>query len=166
MSEVESWLDSIDLVELYKYFEEDGWNTLESVLLMTNEDILAITSKRGEIATLTNEIENLRADLENSYSKPDTGKQQARKRSSSVAKNPNQIANKKGANKRSSSVPPEDKRSLREYGNEVLAKFGIKPGRVSLIISSLIEGGGCVVMVSIAIQISYRADYHRFESRC
>jgi dynactin-6 len=33
-------------------------------------------------------------------------------------------------------------------------------------LSALLFLGDCGVMVSIAIQISYRADYRRFESRC
>ena len=63
MCEVEEWLNIIGLPELYVYFEEDGWVTLDGVTLMTEDDIRAITKKRGHISIILREIERLKFNL-------------------------------------------------------------------------------------------------------
>jgi hypothetical protein len=60
MSEVEEWLNLIGLPELFLYFEEDGWVTLDGLTLMTEDDVKAITVKRGHIAIILREIDRLR----------------------------------------------------------------------------------------------------------
>ncbi len=92
---------------------------------MENSDILALTNKRGEIAILTNEIEKLKAELGNCLTNHNNTKQ-TKQRRVSLAENLNNIKSFNSKN-RSSSEPPEDKRSILEYGNEILVKFGIKP---------------------------------------
>lgn len=63
MSEVEEWLNQIGLPEYYLYFEEDGWTDLDAVTLMSEDDLKAITNKRGHVAILIREIERLKKNL-------------------------------------------------------------------------------------------------------
>ena len=63
MSEVEEWLNIIGLPELYLYFEEDGWVTLDGVTLMTEQDIKNITPKKGHVTIILAEIRRLKANL-------------------------------------------------------------------------------------------------------
>ncbi len=46
-SEVEEWLYSIGLEELYPYFVADGLTSLEQVRLMRQSDIDAIVDRKG-----------------------------------------------------------------------------------------------------------------------
>jgi hypothetical protein len=63
MSEVEEWLNIIGLPELFVYFEEDGWVTLDGVTLMTEQDIKNITPKRGHVTIILEEIRRLKSSL-------------------------------------------------------------------------------------------------------
>ena len=58
-SEVEEWLYSIGLPELYVYFEEDGFNTLDKVRRMRQSDIDAIVDRNGYMIILNEEIDRL-----------------------------------------------------------------------------------------------------------
>lgn len=58
-SEVEEWLYSIGLEELYPYFHHDGFTTLESVRQMRQSDIDAIVDRKGFMLLLNEEIDRL-----------------------------------------------------------------------------------------------------------
>lgn len=58
-SEVEEWLYSIGLDELYPYFHADGFTTLESVRQMRQSDIDAIVDRKGYMLVLNEEIDRL-----------------------------------------------------------------------------------------------------------
>lgn len=58
-SEVEEWLYSIGLEELYPYFHADGFTTLESVRQMRQSDIDAIVDRKGYMLMLNEEIDRL-----------------------------------------------------------------------------------------------------------
>ena len=58
-SEVEEWLYSIGLPELYSYFEEDGFTTLDKVRRMRQSDIDAIVDRNGYMIILNEEIDRL-----------------------------------------------------------------------------------------------------------
>lgn len=58
-SEVEEWLYSIGLEELYPYFHADGFTTLESVRQMRQSDIDAIVDRKGYMILLNEEIDRL-----------------------------------------------------------------------------------------------------------
>jgi len=58
-SEVEEWLISIGLHNLYPYFIEDGFTTLEHVRSMRQADIDAIVDRNGFMIILNEEIDKL-----------------------------------------------------------------------------------------------------------
>lgn len=58
-SEVEEWLYSIGLDELYPYFLQDGLTTLESVRQMRQSDIDNIVDRKGLTIILNEEIDRL-----------------------------------------------------------------------------------------------------------
>lgn len=58
-SEVEEWLYSIGLQELYVYFEQDGFVTLDAVRQMRQSDIDAIVDRNGIMIILNEEIDKL-----------------------------------------------------------------------------------------------------------
>lgn len=58
-SEVEEWLYSIGLEDLYDSFLEDGFNSLEAVRHMRQSDIDAIVDRRGYMNVLNEEIDKL-----------------------------------------------------------------------------------------------------------
>lgn len=58
-TEVEEWLYSIGLEELYPYFHADGFTTLESVRQMRQSDIDAIVDRKGFMLLLNEEIDRL-----------------------------------------------------------------------------------------------------------
>lgn len=58
-SEVEEWLYSIGLEELYNYFVEDGFTSLDAVRRMRQSDIDAIVDRKGYMIILNEEIDRL-----------------------------------------------------------------------------------------------------------
>lgn len=60
-SEVEEWLYSIGLEDLYPLFHADGFTTLESVRQMRQSDIDAIVDRKGYMLILNEEIDRLAA---------------------------------------------------------------------------------------------------------
>ena len=58
-SEVEEWLYSIGLEDLYNSFAEDGFTSLESVRRMRQSEIDAIVDRRGYMNILNEEIDRL-----------------------------------------------------------------------------------------------------------
>ena len=58
-SEVEEWLYAIGLPELYPYFLDEGFDTLDKVKRMRQTDIDAIVDRRGYIPVLNEEIDRL-----------------------------------------------------------------------------------------------------------
>ena len=58
-SEVEEWLYSIGLPELYSYFIEDGFTSLDAVRRMRQSDIDAIVDRKGYMIILNEEIDKL-----------------------------------------------------------------------------------------------------------
>lgn len=58
-TEVEEWLSQIGLDELYNYFVQDGFTTLDSVRRMRQSDIDAIVDRRGYMIILNEEIDRL-----------------------------------------------------------------------------------------------------------
>ena len=58
-SEVEEWLYAIGLPELYPYFLEEGFDTLEKIKHMRQADIDVIIDPKGYIPVLNEEIDRL-----------------------------------------------------------------------------------------------------------
>lgn len=58
-SEVQEWLSSIGAGELYSYFVQDGFTSLEAVRHMRQSDIDAIVDRKGYMIILNEEIDNL-----------------------------------------------------------------------------------------------------------
>jgi tryptophanase len=58
-SEVEEWLYSIGLPELYSSFVEDGFTTLDSIKRMRQSDIDSIVDRNGYMVVLNEEIDRL-----------------------------------------------------------------------------------------------------------
>ena len=58
-SEVEEWLYAIGLPELYPYFLDEGFDSLEKVRRMRQTDIDAIVDRKGYITLLNEEIDRL-----------------------------------------------------------------------------------------------------------
>jgi hypothetical protein len=58
-SAVEEWLYAIGLPELYPYFLEEGFDTLEKIKHMRQTDIDLIVDRRGYIPVLNEEIDRL-----------------------------------------------------------------------------------------------------------
>lgn len=63
LTEVEEWLYTLGLSELYLYFEEDGWTTLESISQMTDDDIRDVCINNAHYDILVDEIDNLREEF-------------------------------------------------------------------------------------------------------
>ena len=62
-SEVEKWLYSIGAPELFDYFLEDGFTTLDAVRRMRQSDIDAIVDRKGFIIMLNEGIDRLNYEL-------------------------------------------------------------------------------------------------------
>lgn len=58
-SEVEEWLYSVGLDELYPYFLSDGFTTLDAVRTMRQSDIDSIVDRKGLMLILNEEIDRL-----------------------------------------------------------------------------------------------------------
>jgi hypothetical protein len=58
-SEVEQWLYSIGAQELFDYFLEDGFSSLEAVRQMRQSDIDAIVDRKGYMILLNEAIDRL-----------------------------------------------------------------------------------------------------------
>jgi hypothetical protein len=63
LTEVEEWLYTLGLSELYLYFEEDGWTSLERISQMTDDDIRDVCINDTHFNILVEEIDNLREEF-------------------------------------------------------------------------------------------------------
>jgi hypothetical protein len=63
VSEVEEWLYSIGLDDLYPYFHQDGFTTLDAVRQMRQSDIDAIVDRKGLMVVLNDEIDRLNSSI-------------------------------------------------------------------------------------------------------
>jgi hypothetical protein len=62
-SEVEEWLYSIGLDELYPYFLQDGFTSLDSIRQMRQSDVDAIVDRKGLMNVLNEEIDRLNSSI-------------------------------------------------------------------------------------------------------